>query len=268
MAENTPVNAKIIIIFVVGILLGFLVGFALANNINRQEQDKQNAELARLRAGGGAKEGQAAEKAQAPAGNGEKSFPTLTDEQLKNAVSKADASPADAELQRKVGQALYVYAWQSGNSSILPDVARILKRAHEADPKNYQTTVMAGDAHFLIARRDGDTKPLREARKLYEQALAAKPDDVVVRTSFGLTYFYDQPPDPQRAIREYRRALQNDPRQEMPLQNLADALIETGNFEEAEKRLGELESVNSSNQELGNLRAHLEQRRNAAKEKQ
>ena len=95
-----------------------------------------------------------------------------------------------------------------------------------------------------------------------------KPDDAVVRTKLGLTYYYDNPPNPQRAIGEYRRALQTDPRQELSLQSLAAALIETGDFEEAARRLDELEKVNPSNTELPGLRAQLEQKRNAAKEKQ
>jgi tetratricopeptide (TPR) repeat protein len=269
MPENSSLNTKVVIIGAVGVVIGFIVGFALANGVNRQEQDKLRAEVATLRAGGATKDeakGAGKDRQQKQPASGDGSFPTLTDEQLTNAVSKADASPSDVELQRKVGQALYVYAWQSSNASILPDVARILKRAHELDPKDYKTTVMAGDAEFLIARSGGDNKPLGEARKLYEAALVSKPDDVIVRTSLGLTYFYDSPPDPQRAIREYRHALQSDPHQEMPLQSLAAALIETGNLDEAGKRLDELEKMNSSNQELTNLRAQLEQKRNAAKE--
>ena len=267
MTEKSSVNTKTVLIFVAGAVLGFVVGFALANGVNRQEQDRLRAEVARAQSAGPSKSTDAGEKPQTPSGEDDNSFPTLTDDQLKNAVAKADASPADAELQKKVGQALYVYAWQKGNASILPDVARILKRAHEADAKDYKTTVMAGDAHFLIARNSGDARPLAAARKLYEDALASKPDDAVVRTSLGLTYFYDKPSDPQRAIREYRRALQSDPRQEMALQSLAAALIESGNLDEAEKHLDELEKVNPSNRELPSLRAQLEQKRNAAKEK-
>jgi len=267
MTEKSSVNTKTVLIFVAGAVLGFVVGFALANGVNRQEQDRLRAEVARAQSAGPSKSTDAGEKPQTPSGEDDNSFPTLTDDQLKNAVAKADASPADAELQKKVGQALYVYAWQKGNASILPDVARILKRAHEADAKDYKTTVMAGDAHFLIARNSGDARPLAAARKLYEDALASKPDDAVVRTSLGLTYFYDKPSDPQRAIREYRRALQSDPRQEMALQSLAAALIESGNLYEAEKHLDELEKVNPSNRELPSLRAQLEQKRNAAKEK-
>lgn len=265
MTEKSPYSTKTVLIFVAGILLGFVVGFALANGINRNEQDKLRAELAGQKAAPSKKPSENGAEAQPATGN-DNSFPTLTHEQLKNAVGKADASPEDTELQKKVGQALYVYAWQTGNAAILPDVARILKRAHEADPKDYKTTVMAGDVHFLIAR-SGDAKQLGEARNLYEAALASKPDDVVVRTSFGLTYFYDKPSNPQRAIREYRLALQSDPHNELPLQSLAAALIETGGFDEASKRLDELENVNSANGELASLRAQLEQKRNAKSER-
>ncbi|HJQ33473.1 MAG TPA: tetratricopeptide repeat protein [Pyrinomonadaceae bacterium] len=272
MPESSSPNSKLFIAGAACLILGFVAGFFLANGLNRQEQDRLRAEVTSLKAGGPTananNNAQPAGRGQQTQTAGEDSLPQLTDEQLANAVTKADAAPSDAELQRKVGQGLYVYAWQTGNASILPDVARILKRAHELDPKDYKTTVMAADAQFLIARSGNDPKPLAEARKLYESALAAKPDDAVVRTSLGLTYFYDSPSDPQRAIREYRRALQTDPKQEMPLQSLAAALVETGAFDEASKRLDELEKLNPSNKDLPNLRAHLEQKRNAAKEGQ
>ena len=269
MPESSSLNSKAFIVGAACLVLGFVVGFFLANSINRQEQDRLNAEITSLKAGGAAANStpsneQGRQQQTQPAGDD--SIANLTDEQLANAVTKADASPADAKLQRMVGQGLYLHAWETGNTSFLPDAARILRRAHELDPKDYKTTVMAGDVQFLIARSGGDTKPLAEARKLYEAALAAKPDDAVVRTSLGLTYFYDNPSDPQRAIREYRRALQSDPRQEMSLQSLAAALVETGSFDEASKRLDEIEKINPSNRELPNLRAQLEQKRNAAKE--
>jgi tetratricopeptide (TPR) repeat protein len=264
--DKKVLNAKVLIAGALGILLGFLAGFFLANGINRAEQEKMRAELASSR--GGAKEGDAGQGQKASAPDGGDSFPTLTDEQLGNAVRQADADPSNAELQHKVGQALYFYAWEKGNAQILPEVARILKRAHALDPKNYRTTVIAGDAHFLIASRSGEAATLAEARKFYEAALAAKPDDAQVRTNLGRTYFFDKPPNPQRAIGEYRRALRSDPRQELSLQSLAAALIETGGFEEAARRLDELEKVNPSNEELAGLRAQLEMKRNAAREKQ
>lgn len=265
MPDNPSSNKKIIIAGAVGVLLGFLVGFKLADSLNKPELDSARAEVARLRGGGEAKEPPKGAEQGAVKGGGE--FPTLTDEQLGNAVKQADADPSNAELQNKVGQALYFYAWEKGNAQILPEVARILKRAHSLDPKNYRTTVIAGDAHFLIASQSGDAAKLGEARRFYETALAAQPGDAQVRTNLGRTYFFDKPPNPQRAIGEYRRALQADPRQELSLQSLAAALIETGGLEEAGRRLDELEKVNPSNAELTGLRAQLEQKRNVAKEK-
>lgn len=268
MPDNSSSNKKALIVGALGVLLGFLAGFFLANGLNRAEQEKLHGELATARAGVAAQGGGASGKAQqasAPGGDG--SFPTLTDEQLSNAVKQADADPSNVELQNKVGQALYFYAWEKGNAQILPEVARILKRAHTLDPKNYRTTVIAGDAHFLLAGRDGNAATLGEARKFYEAALAAQPGDAQVRTNLGRTYFFDKPPNSQRAVAEYRRALQSDPRQELALQSLAAALIESGGLEEAARRLDELEKVNPSNTELSGLRAQLEQKRNAAKEK-
>lgn len=269
MSDNPSLNKKVLVVGALGVVLGFLAGFFLANGINRQEQEKLRGELASARAGGAAPGGVSSGKAQpasAPGADG--SFPTLTDEQLSNAVKQADADPSNVELQNKVGQALYFYAWEKGNAQLLPEVARILKRAHTLDPKNYRTTVIAGDAHFLLASRDGNAAMLGESRKFYEAALAVQPNDAQVRTNLGRTYFFDKPPNPQRAIGEYRRALQADPRQELALQSLAAALIETGGLEEAARRLDELEQMNSSNTELTGLRAQLEQKRNAAKEKQ
>jgi tetratricopeptide (TPR) repeat protein len=273
MPDNASLNTRVIIVGTACLVLGFLAGFFLANGINRGEAERLSAEVVALRAGGGGGGGKAAtqqgggQQAASQGGDGD-SLPTLTDEQLSKAVAQADASPSDAELQNKVGQGLYLYAWEKGNEKILPDVARILKRAHALDPKNYRTAVLAGDSHFLVASRSGDTKLLGEARKFYEDALTLKPDDAQVRTNLGRTHFFDKPSNPQLAIREYRRALQTDPREELAVQSLAAALIETGGFEEAGQRLDELEKLNASNTELPKLRAQLEQKRNAAKEKQ
>jgi Tfp pilus assembly protein PilF len=277
MSEKSSGSTKLALVLVAGLLVGFAVGFVFANKINREEEERLRGELARSRSGSTQNDsGQSqASRTQGQSGSQRTSkgggadgddgeFPTLSDDQLKNAIARADASPTDVETQKKAGQALYYYALQKGNAAILPDVARILKRAHELDANDYKITVIAGDAYFLVARNGGDPAQLADARKLYEAALTSKPDDVVVRTSLGLTYFYGKPPDARRAIREYRQALKTDPNHEMVLQSLAAALIETGDFAEAETRLGELEKVNPSNTELAKLRAQLEQKKNAA----
>ena len=267
MSEQSSVNTKIALAIVGGLLVGFVVGFVLANSINKQEDERLRGELAHARAGGAQKDSGGGGSPSGPqrSSGGDGQLPPVSGEQLKNAVAKADASPSDAETQKMAGQLLYHYALQTGDASLLPDAARILKRAHELNAKDYDTAVKAGNAFFIIARNDGDDPaPLAEARKLYEDALKLKSDDVLVRTSLGLTYFYAKPPDARRAIGEYRKALKTEPRHEMVLQSLTLALIDTGDLKEAETRLGELEKVNPSNPELPSLRTQLEQKKNAA----
>jgi tetratricopeptide (TPR) repeat protein len=251
-----------------GLLIGFAVGFRLADGLNREEHERLRAELARLRSGGEATPGAgaAAPSGQPPAAADELNIPTLTGEQLRAAIERADSAPADADLQRTSGQALYLYAMQKGNAEILPEVARILERAYQLDPGNARLAVFAGNAHFLVARQIGDTARLRRARRFYERALEVDPADTDTRTSLGLTYFFDTPSDPERAAREYARALETNSRAEAPLQGLVAALVAAGRFDEAERRLEELATLNANNPELQNLRAQLEQKRNAAKE--
>ena len=243
-----------IIFLVVGLLAGFLLGFGFANSVNRQEHDALRAELSRLRTTPGV-------PAAKPNGNPatDARDTTLSAEDLRRAIEKGDAAPADVELQRNLGRGLYLYAVNSGNIPLLNDAARMLERAHKAEPKDYETTVLLGNVLFDIGQNSGDTSRLRAARGLYLKALEMKPDDINVRTDLGLTYYFDRPSDPQRAIREYRASLAVNPRHEMSLQNLAAALISTGNRAEAQKRLDELEQVNASNASLPNLRAQLAQ---------
>ncbi len=253
-------NTQKLIFLLVGVALGFVAGFWFANGVNRGEQEKLRAEVTRLRAA--AAENEAAKSRQP--GGGEMAIPTLSDEELRRGIERADANPSDAKMQQMSGQALYVYAREKNNAAILPDVVRILRRAHDLEPKNLTTTTMLGDALYLLAQTGGETKYLADARKFYTQVLAGQPDDVYVRASLGHTYFYDKPSDPRAAIREYRKALAVNARHEPTLQGMVAALAATGEVAEAEKTLRLLEEVNAANPELPNLRAQLAQKKNEA----
>jgi Flp pilus assembly protein TadD len=140
----------------------------------------------------------------------------------------------------------------------------MLKRAHDGDPKDYETMVLLGNALFDVGQ-NGEPASFGEARAYYLKALDMKPDDVNVRTDLGLTYYFGKPSDPQRAIREYRKSLAIEPRHEMTIQNLAAALIATRNLAEAQQRIDELKSLNPANPALPDLAAQLEQSKTAAK---
>ena len=241
------------------LIVGFAAGFFFANRANRRELDRLQAEIARVHNARPAND-------ETNAGN---NAPTstdksaLTDEQLRAVVAKADARPDDHELQRKAGQGLYLYAVQFNKPDLLPEAIRILRRAHDAAPQDYDTTVVLGNALFDLARTT-DPKRFKEARDCFTQALKQKPDDINVRTELGATYYFDTPADPRRAIAEYRKSLAQDPHHEMTLQSLVAALISAGELTEAEQRLAELQQVNAANPALSDLRAQLAQQRNAA----
>jgi tetratricopeptide (TPR) repeat protein len=241
---------------IAGLVLGFAGGFYFADQANRKELNRLRGEIAQ--AGSASTKTGGNSNANAPV---EKS--SLSDEELSKVIAKADASPTNIDLQRKVGQGLYLYAAQFNKPDLLPEALRILKRAEAAAPQDYDTLVMLGNAEFDLARST-DHAHFKEARAYYAKALAQKPADVNVRTDMGLTYYFDTPSDPRRAIQEYRKSLAQDPRHEMTLQNLAAALIATGEIAEAEQRLEELQKINADNPALSDLRAQLAQRRNAA----
>ncbi len=254
-------NTHKILYALAGLVVGCVIGFLFATSVDRKELETLRGEVARARAGSG---GQRTGETQNPSANAQAaSMPT--DAEMRDLIAKADANQQDTEYQRKVGQGIYMYALSTGKPDLLPEAVRLLKRAHEADPANYETTVLVGNSLFALGQA-ADVSRYDEARVYYNKALAVKPDDTNVHTLLGMTYYYGRPSDPERAIKEYRKTLAAAPKHEMALQSLASALIATGAIDEAQKRIEELQAVNSANSALSNLRAQLAQSRNAAKE--
>jgi len=259
------VNTQKILYAVAGLFAGCLIGFFFTSRWDSQELEKLRGEVARARIN--ANRQSPGETPNANAGGGDAATPAMpSEDEMRELISKADANSNDTDYQRKVGQGIYMYALSTGKPALLPEAVRLLRRAHEADPKNYETTVLVGNSLFALAQV-GDAAKFADARVYYNKALAAKPEDTNVHTLLGMTYYYGQPSDPERAIKEYRRSLASEPRHEMALQSLASALIATGAIEEAQKRIEELQAVNDANVALSNLRAQLAQAKNAAKEK-
>ena len=230
-----------------GLALGAVASFLFANTANRRELDELRSELARARsqtpqAQGGAQ----------PAGQGGEDDGA----RVRELIAKADAAPSDAGLQRRAGEEAYRRALSTGQPALVADALRLLKRAHAADPKNYDLLLLVGNSHLTLGLAR-DPQSFVEARDYYRQALEARPGDVNAHTLLGMTYLYGRPSDPESASREYRKALASDPRHEMALQNLASSLIATGAVAEATRRIDELQQVNPSNQSIPKLRDKL-----------
>ena len=236
----------------IGLFAGLVIGFIVANAFDP---------------GGRADEARAGAMESMNSNDGtsaaDDSSAAPSEEEIRGAIAKTDARADDLRLQRDFGLALYQYSQQAQETRYLPDIARILKRASDADPKDHDLIVSLANVFFDIGQ-SSDPAGFDDARSYYLKALELKPDDASVRARLGQTYYFAKPSDPQRAIVEYRKSLSIDPRHEPALQNLASALITTGNHEEAQKRIDELQKLNPSNPALPNLRAQLAQSRNAA----
>lgn len=248
-----------------GLVVGALAGFFFATSADRKELESLRAQIGRAgeKTAGQKVGGDAG--AQPPQSNPSPAMPT--EQEMRDIIAKADARADDGNYQFQVGQGVYMYSLAQNAPALMPEAIRLLKRAEQSDPKNYQTTLLLGNAHFALAQ-DGDAKKYLDARGYYQKALETKPDDPNLHALLGMTYYFGSPSDPQRAINEYRKSLAKDPRHEMALQNISSALIATGATQEAEQRITELEKVNPNNNALNNLRAQLAQAKNAGKSRQ
>jgi tetratricopeptide (TPR) repeat protein len=183
--------------------------------------------------------------------------PALSPDEIKRAIAVADARPDDVAMQRKLGLGLYGYAQTAAAPDYLPDVARLLARAHEADKSDREVAFALGNTLLALARQ-GDANRLAEARRAFTQLLAQQPDDPDARVALGLTYLFAQPPQNQTAVAEFRRARNLNPQHEGALQGLALALFALKKCdEEATNLVAELARLNPDNPALPDLRRRV-----------
>lgn len=130
------------------------------------------------------------------------------------------------------------------------DAIRKLNRARELKPEDPVPMVMLGNCYF-------EAKNYRESRNWYQRALEIKPDNVLARTDLGLTYLLEKKPDYERAITEFNRSLEIDPKHLPTLQNLAAAYIAKGDAGKARIALKNFEEADPSNPAIERLRESL-----------
>lgn len=220
---------------VIGVLLGFIVGFAFANVANQRGYAPQAAAS-----------GQTAQTAGLPPDH--------------PPIGATEAGPDAATIEAASKLALE----QPGNFEAQVNAAELFYAAHRYDeavkffaaanklrPEDFGALVGLGNANF-------DAEKFEEAEKWYTAALKQQPDNVNARTDLGLTFFFREPRDVERAIREYRASLERDPAHVPTLQNLTVALVAKGDGDAARATLAKLESVSPQNPALPRLRADLE----------
>jgi tetratricopeptide (TPR) repeat protein len=220
---------------IIGLLAGLIIGFMFANSVNR------NGFLATPTAS-------TAANSALPPGHPDLGNSSQQDQQqgqmgapeVQAAIEKARKEPDNFDAQ--VNAAKLYYQIQRFDGAI-----EFLKRANQLKPDDYDTVVQLGNANF-------DSDKYDEAEKWYTQALSKKPDDVDVRTDLGLTFMFRQPPNYDRAIQEFKRSLETNPKHPQTLQNLVVAYTKKGDIDKANSTLDQLQSVDAQNPAISKLR--------------
>jgi tetratricopeptide (TPR) repeat protein len=235
---------------IIGVLLGVIVGYVFATNLNRQSPPmRAPTATAAVPAGAELPENHPPISADAGGGQGLQDGDSGEDAAL---IEKAQAAPNDFEAQMKAAEVYY-------RNRQFDEAIGLLTRANQLRPESRETVVALGNANFDSGRYEA-------AEKWYTAALVKDPKDINVRTDLGLTFLVREPPDLDRAIQEFRRSLQINPRHEQTLQNMAVALLKKGSYAEADAALKKLAEVNPANPSLTKLRSDLEAERGNAKQ--
>ena len=231
-----------ILFSIAGLVLGFFIGFFLANSNDAGQTPGTTAATNAARpldqpeAGGALPPGH-------PNISGGGGAAAASSAQAQQAMDEADRNPKDFTAQIRAAAVFY----QLGSY----DKAKLyLGRSLALKPDD--PDALTGMGHTLY-----DTGDFVGAAGYYEKVLAQKPDDADLRADLGSTYSQRTPPDLDRALAEYRKALAIDPRHEQALARLADVSIRKGDKAAARDAINKLAAINPSNPALAELRAML-----------
>ena len=240
-------NTKFIWLSILAVILSFVGGFMVANSLNRSDMVRLKAESENLKK---------------TTTDGQNSENTLSEGEINQRIAEADNNPKNFQFQKNLGIGLYRYASFKKDGDLLKEISRILERAHEIEPKDYEVLVALGNLNFDIGYFKSENDKFEKAREYYLKALAEKPNDASVRTEFGLTFFLTNPPDIERTIEELEKSLEIDPKLERTLQVLIEAYLKKNRIQDAEKLLSKLEGINPQNQTLEALKNKISQTKN------
>ena len=175
---------------------------------------------------------------------------------------KPDQNPDNFFISEKSRHRFVSLRSNEKNAGLLNDASRILQRANELNPKDYEVLVGLGHSFFDIGYINKENERFQQSREFYEKALNQRPNDVDVRTDYGLTFFLENPPNNEKAIAEFQKSLMENPKHEKTLQFLIQAYLKTGKKQEAENYLAKLKQINPNAPTLSEIEAQTAQTNN------
>ena len=236
-------NKENVLFSIVGVLVGFIVGFIFANTANRAGLATQPAAgVTAQQQVQGLPEGH-------PAIDPSQMRPKVDEEALAAAVKLAEEQQDNFAAQTNAAGLLA----QAGRYD---DAVKFYTRAGKLKPEDYETLVSLGNTLF-------DAEKLEEAEKWYTAALLKNPKDVNVRTDLGLTFLLREQPQYDRAIAEFKRSLEVEPAHPQTLQNLTVAYTRKGDLGAAEATFAKLKAAAPQSPALEQLRSGIDKARSS-----
>ena len=217
---------KHLIFGIVGAILGLAIGFFGANSINHESPTPQSTVVVVPAAGNSSSVSQAGMQAD-----------------VAETIAKADAEPQNFAVQMQTGD-MYAKIGKFDKG------IEYYSRGVSLKPADFQANVVLANAYF-------DSRQFEDAAKYYEKALEVKPGDVNARTDFGTTFVERPTPDYERAIKEYRAALETQPKNEPTLYYLGIAYFRKGDKQNANAVLAELEKINPASDLIARLQKNI-----------
>ncbi len=253
-SKTVPANRTSNILFCVGgLLLGFALGFYLANRMIGEPLAQTAAVGVPREANGTAPPLDPAQTTgELPPGhptingtNGaaDASSPAATSADAQQAMAVADAKPKDFALQMNAAAVFY-------KANDFDKAQLYLQRALDIKPKDVDALTAMGNTKY-------DKGDFADAATYYQRVIAVQPTNTEVQTDLGNSYFRRTPPDYARAIIEYRKTLAIDPKHEKALQNLAAAAVQLNDKATARTAIAQLAGVNPNNPMLDSLRENV-----------
>lgn len=232
---------------IIGVLLGFIVGFLFANSVNQRAATPQQTALSDTTIS--QPQTSASDHPEASSGGGSDQVGgMMPDVQAK--IQRAKDEPDSFQAQIEAAELYY-------QIKRFDRAIELLLRANQLRPENYEIVLNLGNANL-------EAKRFTEAERWYTTASIKKPDDIKARTGLGLSFLLRQPSDPDRAITEFRRSLEIDPRHEQTVSALIDAFLQKRDAVGAQQTLELLEQVNPNSSDIALFRTRIQQLRSSA----
>lgn len=215
-----------LIVGIGGVVIGLVIGFLFANSLNRSASETQASSPS---VNQNAPANLNLPPDHPPVGKAGDQTATAPLPQVMEAIERAKQKPDDFEAQMTAADLYYQIQRYT-------DAAELYEKANQLKPNELEPLIKLGNSYF-------DAEQYESAEKWYLAALKKTPNDVNVRTDLGLTFFLRTPRDIDRAVEEYQAALAIAPDNEIALQNLALAYIETGDKQNLQITIEKLQKV-------------------------